>query len=71
MEKEIIEIKVIAIIGEYGIQKCKERYLDIYGKPFGRICTWFDVCLEQGNGDIVESFRSLREAKRWAKENCI
>ena len=69
MEKEIIEIKVVAIIGDYGIQKCKERYLDIYGKPFGRIHTWFDVCEEQGNGNMIESFKTLREAKKWAKEN--
>ena len=69
MDKEIIEIKIVAIVGEYGIQKCKERYLDYEGKPYGRIHTWFDVCLENGNGDIVESFRTLIEAKKWAKEN--
>lgn len=69
MNKEIIEIKVVAIINNYGIQRCKERYLDVDGKPFGRIHTWFDVCEDQGNGDIVESFKTLREAKKWAKED--
>lgn len=69
MDKEILEIKIVTIIGEYGIQRCKERYLDVDGKPYGRVHTWFDVCDEQGDGDILESFRTLKEAKKWAKEN--
>lgn len=69
MDKEILEIKLINIIGGYGIVKCKERYLDYYGKPFSRIRTWYDVCLEEGCGDIIESFKTLKEARKWAKEN--
>ena len=68
MEKEILEITIVTIIGQYGIQKCKERCLDRNGKAFGRIYTWFDVCDEQGDGDIMASFKTLRAAKKWAKE---
>lgn len=69
MEKEILEIKLVAIIGEYEIQRCKERFLDCNGKPYGKIHTWYDVCLEEGCGDIIESFKTLKEAKNWIKEN--
>ena len=69
MDKEILEIKIVDILGEYGIVRCKERYLDCYGKPFGCIYTWYDVCLEEGGGDIIESFKTLKEAHRWVKEN--
>lgn len=69
MEKEILEIKLVDVIGEYGIQRCKERFLDYNGKPFGCIYTWYDVCLEEGCGDMIESFKTLKEARKWAKEN--
>ena len=69
MDKEILSCDIVDIIGPYGIQKTRERYLDINGKPFGKICVWYDVCLEQGDGDIVESFQTLNSARRWVKEN--
>ena len=64
MEKEILSCEIVDIVDEYGIEKTRERVLG-----FGTIHTWYDVCLERGEGDIVASFRTLKEARRWAKEN--
>lgn len=69
MGKVILSCDIVAIVGEYGIQKTRERMVDSEGKPFGKVVTWYDVCIEQGNGDMVESFKTLKEARKWAKEN--
>ena len=69
MYTKIAEIKTIDIIGQYGIQKCKERHFDVNDKPVGKMQIWYDVCLECGDGDIVASFKTLKEARKWAKEN--
>ena len=69
MDKIILSCDIVDVIGEYGIQKTRERTLDFDGKPFGKIQVWYDICLEQGNGDMVESRRTLKEARQWAKEN--
>lgn len=69
MEKKIIYSEVIEVINEYGIIKSKEGWLRSNGKIFGKIETWYDVCLEQGNGDIVASFGTLNEARNYIKEN--
>lgn len=68
VEKHILSYQLIEIIGEYHILKSKERILDIKGKPFGRIQTWYDVCLNNENLDIVSSFKTKRDAIKWAKE---
>lgn len=68
METRIVEANVIAIIGEYGIAKVKEETLSYSGKVLSHQ-TFYDVCLEQGEGDIVVSFKKINEAKKWAKEN--
>ena len=69
MYKEVLENKIVKIIGEYGIVKAKEQmYFDNYTK-LGREIIWYDVCLENGYGDIVYSCQKLKEACRWAKEN--
>ena len=69
MDKEKLSFDLVGKVGCYGIFKCKERRLDNNGKPYGKIETWYDVCLDNGDGDIVASFGGVREAKKWAKEN--
>lgn len=68
-EKELISSEIVETIGEYTIVKTKERALDINGKPYGRIQTWYDVCLDDGYGDIVASYDNIKAARKWAKEN--
>ena len=66
MEKED---SVIQIIGEYGIIKSVEQMHLDNGNKIGDKLIWYDVCLENGNGDIVYSCQKLKEARKWAKEN--
>ena len=69
MYKEIEETKVMQTIGAYTIIKSVEQeYLD-NGKIYGKPQTWYDICLDDGDGDIVYSCDKLNEARKWAKEN--
>lgn len=68
MEKRKIFSAVVEKSYEYGIVKCKEGWIRNNGKPFGRIEIWYDVCLEQGDGDIVASFKTIKEARQFIKE---
>lgn len=68
MEKRVINSELKEVIGEYGIVKVKEQTIWSNGKVCGSTII-YDVCLEQGEGDIVASFRKIKDAKKWAKEN--
>ena len=68
MERKVVVASIIEIIGEYGVVKVKEETIWDNGRVFGRK-TFYDVCLEYGDGDIVASFTKLTEARKWAKDN--
>lgn len=69
MYKEILESKIVQIVGEYGIVRSIEQlYLDNNTK-LGKETIWYDVCLENGDGYIVASFDKIMAARKWAKEN--
>jgi hypothetical protein len=69
MYKEILESKIIQIVGTYGIVRSIEQlYLDNNTK-LGKATIWYDVCLNKGYGDIVASFDKIMAARQWAKEN--
>lgn len=67
MYKEIIETKIMQIIGVYTIVKSVEQAYWDDGKRAGRAHNWYDICLDGGNGDIVASYEKLNEARRWAR----
>lgn len=67
MEKKILNTKLVYTIGEYGIVKSEEELLFDNGDSFGVRETWYDVCLYNGDGDIVASFTTLKEAQQWAR----
>lgn len=69
MERFVLSTEIVAMTEKYGIVKSKEKSLDNQGRPFGSIQTWYDVCLECGDGDIVASFGNLRAATKWVREN--
>ena len=69
LERQLISSEIVLTIGEYAIVKTKEKILDENGKQYGKIQTWFDICLDNGYGDIVASYDNIRAARKWAKEN--
>lgn len=69
MWKKVLESKIMEVIGEYGIVKSKEQEYLPNGSKNGKVKTWYDVCLDEGDGDIVVSCTSLKEARQWAKDN--
>lgn len=68
MERKVVDSIVITIVGEYGIVRVVECTVWNNGKVFGKKI-FYDVCLEQGDGDIVASFDKIKDARKWAKEN--
>ena len=69
MEKRIILSAVVYTNEKYGVVKCKERWCANDGKFISKVETWYDVCLEKGNGDIVASFKTMKEAKQYIRGN--
>lgn len=68
-ERFLISSEIVETIGEYTIVKTKERMLDVNGIPYGNIQTWYDICLDHGDGDIVASYDNIKGARKWVKEN--
>ena len=68
MERKVVDSTVVERVGEYGIVKVKEKTIWNNGKVFGKQ-VFYDVCLAHGDGDIVASFKALKMARQWAKEN--
>ena len=69
MYKEIEETKVMQTIGAYTIVKSIEQTYWDNGKRYGRTNTWYDICLNGGDGDIVASFDKLNDTRKWARSN--
>lgn len=69
MYKQVLTNEIVDTINKYTIIKMKEKSLDYMGTPYGHTEVWYDVCLDNGDGDIVSSFKTVKEARKWAKEN--
>lgn len=68
MYRQTIDSSIVETIGEYGIVKYKEKTYFDNGKSFGTH-SGYDVALEHGDGDVVASFKYIKDARKWAKEN--
>ena len=68
MERKVVDSIVVTTVCEYGIVRVVEHTVWNNGKVFGKKI-FYDVCLEQGDGDIVASFDKIKDARKWAKEN--
>lgn len=69
METKVLSADLIEVVGDYGIIKSREMSVKNNGTIYGKIQTWYDICLDQGYGDIVSSYDNLAGARKWAKEN--
>ncbi len=57
------------IVNGYGIERAEERRVDFDGNQYGRTLVFYGVCLEEGRGDMIESFKTMAEAERFCLEN--
>ena len=69
MYKKIQKTKIIQTICEYTIIKSVEQTYWDNGERFGKPHTWYDICLDGRDGDIVTSYKKLNAARKWAKED--
>ena len=69
MYKRTEETKVMQTIGAYTIVKSVQQTYWNDGSKASKLHSYYDVCLDGGDGDIVASFDKLNEARKWAKEN--
>lgn len=62
-----INNKVVAEVNGYKIIRSESKKFDKFsGEYSGRTKVYYDVC---DNEDLLESFKTLAEAKRWCKNN--
>ena len=65
MYRKVLESEVLQTIGEHTIVKSVEQvYFDDCTKC-GKPTTWYDVCLDNGDGDIVFSCSDKGMAVEW------
>lgn len=58
--------KLISVINGLGIVRCECRALDVDNELKGPTNVWYDVNLDEGDGDTVESFKTCKEAEKFA-----
>lgn len=59
--------EIVAEINGYQIVRSESRkHNDFTGEYSGQTKVFYDVCTEE---DLIESFKTLREAKKYCKEN--
>ena len=69
MYKQVLTNEIVDTINKCTIIKTKEKHLDYMGTLYGHTEVWYDVCLDNGEGDVVASFKTVKEARKWAKED--
>ena len=69
MDRKVLSAELIEVIGDYGIIKSRERMVKPDGIIYGKIQTWYDICLDKGYGDIISSCDNLTGARKWANEH--
>jgi len=57
-----LDTQLVKVVGPFGIVKTTEKKIDFDGEPYGHAIVWYDVCLEEGAGMIVHSFKRYRDA---------
>lgn len=63
-----LEAKKVAELNGLGIIRCEEKKVNLDGMTYGHVNVWYDVCLDNGEGDMIESFKTLNAAKKFARD---
>ena len=69
MYKDVIASGVVQTIGDYAIVRSVEQEYWNNGDKNGMPVVYYDICLDNGDGDIVYSCKNQNEAREWVKEN--
>ena len=68
MFRKVLESEILQTVGEHTIVKSVEQvYFDNCTKC-GKPTTWYDVCLDNGDGDIVFSCSNKDMAIEWIEK---
>ncbi len=69
MEKaKTLNSKVVEIVNDLAIIRFEEKKVDYDGNVYGHTLVWYEVCVDRGEGDTIECFKTLRAAKKYAEE---
>lgn len=68
MKERDVEHEVLEVMKGYAIVKSSAYLVNADGITFGRKRIYYDVVAEEGCGDIVESFKSVNEARKYLRE---
>lgn len=68
MDKMVLETGLVKVVGSFGIVRTVEKKVDASWKPYGHETVWYDVCVDEGHGMIVASFKRYRDAWNWAMD---
>ena len=63
-----VAAKVIETVNGLGIVRCEEYLVNHNDKLVGHKNVWYDICLDNGEGDIIESFKTSKAARAAAKK---
>lgn len=67
MEKyKLLTSELKATINGLNIIRCEEKRVNYMEETFGQTCVWYDVC--DCDENLLESFKTLVEAKKFAKQ---
>ena len=67
MFRKILESEIKTTIGEFTIVRSVEQVYFDDCKKCGKATTWYDICLDGGDGDIVFSCSDMDMAIEWIK----
>lgn len=64
----ILNTDLVKVVGTFGIVRTEEQKVNENDKCYGNTIVWYDVCLEEGCGMIVNSFKRYRDAWNYAMD---
>ena len=70
-QTKCLKAELKKIVNGYGIVRCEEKKSkDFFGdKLYGQTLVFYDVCLEEGKGDCIETFKTMKAAEKFCRDN--
>lgn len=68
VKTKTLNSKFVELVNDLGIFRCEEKKVDCDGNTYGQTMVWYEVCVDDGEGDCIECFKTLRAARRYAEK---